>query len=100
MVAFAGIADPGSFFEGLREQGLNLVQCINFPDHVSYNKEQCDVIAAAMRTSGANWLITTEKDGVKLKDLLPGLRAHTLLARLELTIDHPDLLKKMLTNLF
>jgi len=100
VVAFAGIADPGSFFDGLREQGLNLVQCINFPDHVSYNKEQCDVIAAAMRTSGANWLITTEKDGVKLKDLLPGLRAHTLLARLELTIDHPDLLKKMLTNLF
>jgi tetraacyldisaccharide 4'-kinase len=98
-VAFAGIADPESFFSGLREQGIKLVQCISFPDHVSYNKEQCDIIAGAMRTSGANWLITTEKDGVKLKNLLAGLRSHTLLARLELTIDHPDLLKKMLTDL-
>ena len=99
VLAFAGIADPDSFFAGLQAEGLNLVHCINFPDHVVYNRERQDEIAHAMRKSGADLLVTTEKDGVKLMDFSEELRKRTMLARLELAIDHPDLLKKMLTNL-
>jgi tetraacyldisaccharide 4'-kinase len=99
VLAFAGIADPDSFFAGLRAKGLNLVQTINFPDHVAYNKEQCDEIAEAMRTSGADYFVTTEKDGVKLKGLSVDCAARTLLARLELTIDNPEILQEKLNNL-
>ncbi|MDD5284852.1 MAG: tetraacyldisaccharide 4'-kinase [Desulfuromonadaceae bacterium] len=99
LLAFAGIADPDSFFEGLRSQGLNLVSCLRFPDHVVYNRERFDEIADAMRKSGADLLVTTEKDGVKLKDISRELAAKTLLARLELTIDNPELLKGLLTGL-
>lgn len=99
VLAFAGIADPESFFKGLRSQGLNLVQSISFQDHVVYDKERCGEIAAAMRASGADLLITTEKDGVKLKGLSPEYAELTLLARLELTIDNPALLEGMITAL-
>ena len=99
VLAFAGIADPDSFFNGLRSQGLNLVQTISFQDHVVYNKERCDEIVEAMRANGADFLITTEKDGVKLKGLSRQCTSRTLLARLELTIDNPELLKGLLTDL-
>ena len=99
VLAFAGIADPDSFFAGLRTAGLNLVRCLNFPDHVVYDKERCDEIAAAMRESGADVLVTTEKDGVKLKGLSQECASRTTLARLELTIDDPAHLKGLLTDL-
>ena len=99
VLAFAGIADPDSFFAGLRAKGLNLVSSLNFPDHVVYNRERCDEIAAAMRASGAEFLITTEKDGVKLKGLSGECAARTLLARLELAVDNPARLEEMLAGL-
>lgn len=99
VLSFAGIADPDSFFTGLRAEGLNLVRCISFPDHVAYNRERCDEIAGAMRTSGADFIITTEKDGVKLKGLSGDCASRTLLARLELTLGNPDLLKGLLNKL-
>ncbi|MGB9082273.1 MAG: tetraacyldisaccharide 4'-kinase, partial [Desulfuromonadaceae bacterium] len=88
VLAFAGIADPDSFFAELRRQGLNLVQTLSFPDHVVYNRERCDEIAEAVRASGADFMVTTEKDGVKLKGFSQDCATRTLLARLELTIDN------------
>ena len=99
VLAFAGIADPDSFFKGLRARGLNLVHTLHLPDHVVYNRERCDEIAEAMRTSGADLMITTEKDGVKLKGFSQEYASRTLLARLELTIDNPVLLKGALMKL-
>jgi tetraacyldisaccharide 4'-kinase len=99
IVAFAGIADPESFFAGLRTEGLNLVHSISFPDHVVYNNERYKEIAEAMRTSGAELLVTTEKDGVKLKGLSKDYAERTLLARLELTIDNPEQLHGMLASI-
>ncbi len=99
ILAFAGIADPDSFFAGLRREGLNLAQTISFPDHVVYDRVRCDEIAEAVRTSGADLLVTTEKDGVKLKGLSEELATRTLLARLELTIDSPALLNGLLNKL-
>jgi tetraacyldisaccharide 4'-kinase len=99
VLAFAGIADPDSFFNGLREMGVNLVHTRRFPDHVVYNHERREELAEAMRTSGADLMITTEKDGVKLGGLSGEYAARTLLARLELSIDNPARLKGMLTDL-
>lgn len=99
VLAFAGIADPDSFFAGLRANGVNLAGSISFPDHVVYTRERCAEIAAALRRSGADFLITTEKDGVKLKEFSQEFAAQTLLARLELTLDNAELLKGLLTDL-
>lgn len=99
VLAFAGIADPESFFAGLREVGLKLVQTIGLPDHVVYTQERRDEITEAMRRSGAEYLVTTEKDGVKLKGVSPELASRILLARMELTIDKPEILEERLKKL-
>ncbi|MDD2850474.1 MAG: tetraacyldisaccharide 4'-kinase [Desulfuromonadaceae bacterium] len=100
MLAFAGIADPDSFFEGLRAKGLNLVHTINFPDHVTYTQEQYEQISRAMREKGAEFLVTTEKDGVKLMGFPQEWVGQTLLARLEITFEKPDIVHKKLDELF
>lgn len=97
-LAFAGIADPDNFFAGLRARGLHLVRTISFPDHVSYTGERWSEIVEAVRSSGAEVLITTEKDGVKLGGLTREYAARTLLARLELTLDNPLQLNNLLTD--
>ncbi|MDD2581297.1 MAG: tetraacyldisaccharide 4'-kinase [Desulfuromonadaceae bacterium] len=99
VLAFAGIADPESFFAGLRSLGLNLVHTISFPDHVIYNRERCAEIADAVRTNGADFIVTTEKDGVKLEGLTQDCAMRTLLARLGLTIDNPARLGGLLDKL-
>ena len=99
LLAFAGIADPNSFFKGLSDRGLNVVATVSLPDHVVYGETLIARIEAAARESGADCAITTEKDGVKLKHL-PGRIADTiLLARLELEIDDPAPLMALLRNL-
>jgi len=66
-LAFAGIADPGSFFAALQQRGLTLGKTLSFADHCRYNAEELE----QLRRSAAevDYLITTEKDGVKLGDL-------------------------------
>lgn len=99
VLAFAGIAEPSSFFEGLQSHGLNLVKTIAFPDHVKYGKTTLSELAAGMLASGAECAVTTEKDGVKLKQLPPELARLTLVAPLELTFDDPSPLTASLHNL-
>lgn len=99
VLACAGIAEPAHFFAALRAEGLNLVKCLAFPDHVAYGKERLDELTGAMRESGAELLVTTEKDGVKLRGLSPEYAGRTLLARLELTIDRQELLHEALKKL-
>jgi tetraacyldisaccharide 4'-kinase len=99
VLAFSGIADPQFFFDGLRAHGLNPVATLSLPDHVQYDDSLIDEIKKAMLTTGANYALTTEKDGVKLQHLPVGLAEKTLLARLELTIDDPTPLNTLLRNL-
>jgi tetraacyldisaccharide 4'-kinase len=65
-VAFAGIADPDSFFDALREEGLSLVATLPFPDHCRYGDREIETICQVMETSRADYLITTGKDAAKL----------------------------------
>jgi tetraacyldisaccharide 4'-kinase len=99
IIAFAGIAEPELFFESLRKLGLNLVATINFPDHADYNSSQISEIINRMQAENADLLITTEKDGVKLKNLPQGLSSKIMLARLSLTIKDSRLLQEKLRNL-
>ena len=99
LLAFAGIAEPDAFFEGLRGQGLALVATIGLPDHAVYDDAALLELSDLFRTSGADAAVTTEKDGVKLGVLPKELSEKTLLARLELAIDDPAPLTEALRNL-
>lgn len=65
-LAFAGIADPDAFFASLEEAGLELRATLSFPDHSTYGEEEVAALARLRRSSGADYLITTAKDAVKL----------------------------------
>ncbi len=64
IVAFAGIAHPEAFFRSLSELGLTLSQQIPLADHVEYSPAVVQKLTDAV--TGADVLITTEKDAVKL----------------------------------
>ncbi len=65
-LAFAGIADPENFFSSLRRKGLFLGGTLGFPDHAPFGPRELERLGAAARTARADYLVTTEKDGVKL----------------------------------
>lgn len=65
-LAFAGIADPSAFFASLRGKGLRLSETISFPDHTQYGKDELDLIREKARQFGTDFIVTTEKDAVKL----------------------------------
>ncbi len=66
--AFCGIASPGSFRASLEAMGISPRPFMVFPDHHAYSRQDLAEIEATARREGAELLVTTAKDGVKLKD--------------------------------
>lgn len=99
ILAFAGIADPHAFFDGLRAHGMNLVSTQCLPDHSTYTPADIAALADTVASSGADYAITTEKDGVKLRHLPVELAQKVLLAKLTISIDDPTPLNTALRNL-
>jgi tetraacyldisaccharide 4'-kinase len=67
--AFAGLADPRSFGRLLRAMGAAVVYSRRFRDHYHYTTRDLAEVAAGARAAGAELLVTTEKDAVKLDRL-------------------------------
>ena len=99
VLAVAGIAEPESFFDGLRERGLNLVWTMIFPDHAGYDTATLNEITDRYRSTGADLVVTTEKDGVKLATIPHPLAEKILLCRLTLKLVDPAPVAASLRNL-
>lgn len=97
--AFCGIAEPDHFFDALRQKGVALVSTQAFPDHERYDDARIADLERFIAASGADYVLTTEKDGVKLGRLAPQYAERILLARLELTFADPSPLQQLLLNL-
>jgi tetraacyldisaccharide 4'-kinase len=69
--AFAGLADPRSFGRLLRALGAVVVYSRRFRDHHRYTGQNLAEVGAEARAAGAELLVTTEKDAVKLGRLSP-----------------------------
>ena len=65
-LAFAGIGNPESFFNLLKENKFNIKQKISFPDHYSYTKNDMKNIDLEAKKKNLK-LITTEKDFHRIK---------------------------------
>lgn len=65
VVAFAGIARPGKFFETLEDIGCIIVSRREFPDHHPYKQREIQNLIAEARTKDAR-LVTTAKDAIRL----------------------------------
>jgi tetraacyldisaccharide 4'-kinase len=70
-LAVAGIAQPDRFFQDLRAAGWPLCGQIAFADHHPYSRRDLDRIVATARERGADLVVTTEKDLVRLLRFRP-----------------------------
>jgi tetraacyldisaccharide 4'-kinase len=66
-LALSGIANPNYFTLLLRKCGLEVVEEAIFPDHHLFNT--ADLASVEEKSKGVDWVVTTEKDMVKLKEL-------------------------------
>ncbi len=69
LLAFAGIAWPEGFRRTLDGLGVALAGLEAFPDHFWYGAEDLERLAARAAAAGAEGLVTTEKDWVRLEGL-------------------------------
>ena len=71
--AFAGIGNPTVFEKTLRSLGTDVSVFIPFPDHHRYTQQDMGLIGERARQCGAQMIVTTEKDMIKLEafDVFP-----------------------------
>lgn len=78
VVAFAGIGDPGKFFETLRAIGCDIADARPFPDHHPFAAAEIDAILASARGLDAV-AVTTAKDAVRLpRAVRPAVKVLTI----------------------
>ncbi len=92
--AFCAVGNPSSFFESLTGLGYELGLERAFADHHAYSQSDVDALDQLARQVGANALITTAKDAVKLKGMAFSLPCYVL--EIEIVIDDADAFQRML----
>ncbi len=65
-LALSSIASPADFESTLAAVGMDVVAALSFPDHHRYTERDHAEILEMARDSGAEYVVTTEKDAVRL----------------------------------
>jgi tetraacyldisaccharide 4'-kinase len=94
--AFCGVGNPESFFNHLRGEGFAPAFTRVFPDHHNYNQSELDALVKEAKSCGAEGLITTAKDAIKLSALNLGFPCYFL--EIQILIDEEDRLVKIIRN--
>jgi len=92
--AFCAVGNPSSFFQSLGRLGYELGLERAFADHHAYSQSDVDELHQLARQTGANALITTAKDAVKLKGMEFALPCYVL--EIEIAIDDADAFRRLL----
>jgi tetraacyldisaccharide 4'-kinase len=70
IAAFCGIARPEQFFAGLEDAGLKVALKLAFPDHFTYTRRVLEELIADAREKDVTAIVTTEKDLIRLGNLV------------------------------
>jgi tetraacyldisaccharide 4'-kinase len=87
-LAFAGLGNPAAFSAWLAEQDISVVGLHKLRDHHRYTQSDIDDLHAAAREKGANALLTTAKDAVKISNLKFEIPCFVI--EIELVLDDPE----------
>ena len=69
VLALSAVGDHGGFMRTLNSAGLNVVEELAFKDHHDYTQDDVELTQKHLLKSGAEYVVTTEKDMVKLDQL-------------------------------
>ena len=69
IAALSGIASPQGFEEFLEEHGAEIVYKERFADHHAYTQQEIIDFANNAKDAGASWILTTEKDAVRIPQM-------------------------------
>ena len=94
VAAFCAVGNPNSFFEQLRNSGYEVVVEKTFRDHHAYTQKDIDNLTDAATRAGAQSLITTAKDAVKLRALKFSLPYSVF--EVEIAVKDEELFKNLL----
>ncbi len=67
IAVMSGIASPKSFEQFLEDAGAQIVYCEHFMDHHNYTEADIEEFFDRAKRFEADWVITTEKDAVRLE---------------------------------
>jgi len=85
LLAFAGLGSPRGFVDTLTSTGVRVAGLVEYPDHYWFTERDLVELARQARAVGAEGLITTDKDAVRLRSLaLPSVPLWVLSIRLRL----------------
>lgn len=87
LFAFCGIAEPGAFFQSLASLQVPLKGVCALDDHHAYRAAHLPLLCAKARRCGAQALVTTEKDLVKLAPLVHTLELPLYCLRMQVGLD-------------
>ena len=70
LLAVCGIGNPGTFVDTLRRYEPDTIDLLPFPDHHQFSRADCVRIQTEAKRAGANYIITTRKDELKLSAIV------------------------------
>ncbi|MBI2996811.1 MAG: tetraacyldisaccharide 4'-kinase [Candidatus Melainabacteria bacterium] len=97
-IGICGIANPESFENILKKEGINLVDLITYPDHCNYTIQDIEELIKIARNKNIENIITTEKDAIKLLDLSETVPLTFWSTILEITWDTLNPCEKLFVN--
>ncbi len=98
LLAFCAIAQPLQFYNQLLENNHEIVYTKTYNDHYRYTLDDLDELEAIAEENNIDNLITTEKDAVKIKEMLnekqTNLKTDILVVKLATNVDLEGLLNE------
>ena len=93
VLAFCAIGQPEEFHKFVRKD-YQMIACATFPDHHSYDEKDVEILLQLADKNDITFMITTEKDAVKFKDVFckfkTGIKVYAL--KLKACADFEDIL--------
>jgi len=90
VVTFAGIGNPLGFKKTVWSLGCEVRGMINFPDHHRYTPRDIEKILRLRSETGAEVVLTTSKDAVRLEEWQRLLEIPLFIVNIEMVIDAED----------
>lgn len=93
----SGIGNPGAFAETAKAAGLRMVGQMAFDDHHHYTEEDVRNGISEAKAKGAEWIVMTEKDAVKMMNLSSLSQSDIPFAVLEIEMKIVESVKPLLS---